>query len=98
MELQAHIRAKIDDPSLRVPDLADAVYMSESSLLRKLKTLVGITPSQYIQELRLDYAREILENNSHYFINQVTAMAGYAETGTFSRSYFKRFGKKPSDY
>lgn len=95
---EAYLRENIKDSSLRIPDVAQALSVSESGLFRKVKSLVGITPKQYLDELRLDQARELLESKSVNSIKVLAAQVGYSEPRTFSRSYFKRFGKYPSDY
>lgn len=97
-KLNAYLKLKSDDPSLRIPDVAQALSVSESVLFRKVKRLIGITPKQYLDELRLDRARGLLENKEVTSIKQLAKKVGYADPRTFSRSYFKRFGKQPSEY
>lgn len=97
-QLEEYLGEHLQDSDIKVPDIASALSMSESSLLRKLKNLVGITPKQYLQDLRLDYARKLLEEGGRLSIKEIAAKAGYKETRSFSRNYFKRYGKNPSDY
>lgn len=97
-QLEEYLSEHLQDSDIKVPDIASALSMSESSLLRKLKNLVGITPKQYLQDLRLDYARKLLEEGGRLSIKEIAAKAGYKETRSFSRNYFKRYGKNPSDY
>jgi AraC-like DNA-binding protein len=71
--------------------------MSESSLLRKLKQLTGLSPQQYIQELRLNRAYELLDNSTNnYSVQQIALQIGYKDTRSFSRAFKNRFGKLPS--
>jgi len=95
---EAYLRENLKDSSLRIPDVAQALSVSESGLFRKVKSLVGITPKQYLDELRLDQARELLESKVVNSIKVLAAQVGYSEPRTFSRNYYKRFGKYPSDY
>ncbi len=56
-KLEQYIQENISDNQLSVSKLAREFTMSESSLLRKLKRLTGLSPIQYLQENRLDKAR-----------------------------------------
>ena len=82
---------------LSVTMLAQAFHMSDPTLLRQLKRLTGLTPNQFIQEVRLNEARYLLENRHYDSIAQVAIKVGFADTRSFSRSFKQRFGKLPSD-
>ncbi|MBL7816453.1 MAG: response regulator [Saprospiraceae bacterium] len=92
--VQKHFASDI----LSVTFLADAFHMSESTLLRQLKRLTGLSPIQYLQEVRLNEARHLLEIRQYDSIAQVASRVGYADARTFSRSFKQRFGKLPSDF
>ena len=92
-----YVRKNISSDILSVPQLADEFAMSESTLLRQLKRLTGLTPNQYIQEIRLDKARQLLEDRRYKSISRVAAEVGYTDAKSFSRSFRKRFGKLPSE-
>lgn len=79
-----------------VPSVAAEFAMSESTLLRQVKRLSGLTPLQYLQEIRLDKARQLLENKVYNSIAQVGYEVGFSNTTSFSRAFKKRFGKNPS--
>lgn len=95
---EAYVRMHLNDPSLSIPTIAAEFAMSESSLLRKVKSLIGFTPIKYIQEIRLDFARKLLEEKTYSSIKEIAYKSGFKDTSTFSRNYSKRFGKLPSDY
>lgn len=71
--------------------------MSESTLLRQLKCLTGLTPQQYLQEVRLAEARRLLENRVYDSISRVASEVGYRDVRTFSRNFRTRFGRLPSE-
>ncbi|MCB9352328.1 MAG: response regulator [Lewinellaceae bacterium] len=95
---EAYVRKNLSNDILSVPLLAHEFAMSESTLLRQLKRLAGLSPNQYLQEMRLGHARQLLENRTYNSIARVAAEVGYTDTRSFSRSFKKRFGKLPSDY
>ena len=47
-----------------MPGLAHEFALSESTLLRQLKRLTGLSPIQYVQEVRLESARRLLESRA----------------------------------
>lgn len=81
-----------------IPDIADEFAVSESTLLRQLKLLTGLSPVQYIQEVRLGQARILLDQNPYISVSQLASEVGYKDLRNFSRSFKKRFGKAPSEY
>ena len=85
-------------PLFHFPLLAHELTMSESTLLRQLKRLTGLTPVQYLQEMRLDHARHLLENRTYDSMAKVVSKVGYRDVRFFSKSFKQQFGKLPSAY
>jgi DNA-binding response OmpR family regulator/nitrogen-specific signal transduction histidine kinase len=94
---EIYVRKHFSNNTLSVPGLAHEFAMSESSLLRQLKRLTGLSPIQYLQEMRLDEARRLLESRRYNSIAQLASKVGYEDARSFSRSFKQRFGKLPSD-
>ncbi len=94
---EQYVQKNFASDVLSVSMLAETFYMSESTLLRQLKRLTGLTPVQYLQEIRLNEARHLLEIRQYNSIAQVASKVGYADVRSFSRSFKQRFGKLPSD-
>ncbi|KEO71928.1 hypothetical protein EL17_20645 [Anditalea andensis] len=80
-----------------VSDLAEAVSMSQSSLLRKIKGISKLTPNEYIRLVRLKKAAEILNEGNHT-ITEVCSLVGFNSPSYFSKCFFKQFGELPKDY
>lgn len=95
---EAFVRKNLSKNTLAVPLLAHAFAMSESTLLRHLKRLTGLTPQQYLTEMRLHVARQILESGDARSIAKVADSVGYVDVRSFSRSFKGRFGQLPSDF
>jgi AraC-like DNA-binding protein len=62
---EAFVQKNLSNSILSIPMLADEFAMSESTLLRQLRRLTGLTPVQYLQEVRLDKARQLLEDRTY---------------------------------
>jgi AraC-like DNA-binding protein len=95
--LEAYVRRHLASDLLTVPVLAHEFAMSESTLLRQLKRLTGLSPLQYIQEVRLHEARSLLENGTYNSVALVALKTGYDDPRYFSRIFRQQFGKSPSD-
>lgn len=94
---ETYIRDKLSNDALTISFLAQEFAMSDSTLFRQVTRLTGLSPKQYLQEVRLDTARQLLENRAYRTVARVAAQAGFSNIGTFSRSFSKRFGKSPSE-
>jgi transcriptional regulator GlxA family with amidase domain len=95
---ETYIKNNIDKDYLTIPLIAREFTMSESSLLRKVRRLTGLSPKQYLKEIRLDYARSLLDTQAFRSIAQVAAKAGFSNSRSFTRNFRERYGKPPSDY
>lgn len=96
-KFENYLITNMNNDSLTIPYLSDVFAMSESTLLRQLKRLTGLTPAKYLQEIRLNQARELLENKTTKSVAVVATEVGYKDAKTFSRSFKKHYGKLPTD-
>jgi signal transduction histidine kinase/DNA-binding NarL/FixJ family response regulator len=94
---ETYLRSHLSNNYLSVADMADEFAMSTSTLLRQTKRLTGLTPQQYLLEMRLDMARQLLEDRRYRSVSRVALEVGYGDARNFSKSYKKRFGKSPSE-
>ncbi len=92
------VKTHIKSNTISVSWIAHEFALSESTLLRQLKRLTGHSPSKYIQELRLNEAKELLETRRYNSISKVAYAIGYKDSSSFSRAFKARFGKSPSSY
>ena len=92
------IKREIGNATYKVPDLANEMKISETQLLVKMKQIAGLTPKEFIKEIRLQHARMLLEGRNKRTIAEVAYAAGFNTPGYFSKVYYKHFGKQPADY
>ena len=78
--------------------LAEQLAISTRQLQRRVKALTGMSVKQYVQEIRLQKARHLLENKVYNTIAEVAYASGFNTPGYFSRIYEKHFGKRPASY
>jgi len=96
--LETTIRDHIASQQLTVDFLAEALHMSRAQLFRKVQSVAGMTPLQYIQEIRYDHARTLLEQRKINNVKTVAAAIGIQKVQYFSEQFKLRFGKLPSEY
>lgn len=74
------------------------MLMSRTLFYQKTRELTGMTPSQYILEVRLQQARKLLEAGTAIPFKKVTQAVGLKDDRHFLKIYRQRFGKSPLDY
>ena len=95
-ELQAWIVDHLDD-DLSVPALAERAYMSPRNFARVFSREVGVTPAAYVESLRLERARTLLET-SDLQLEEIALRCGFGTVETLRRVFGRRLGVGPSAY
>ena len=93
-----YISKNLDNSDLKVTDLAFHFAMSESTLLRQVKKLTGLSPQKYLQEARLQRALTLIEEGDFTNFSNLCQRVGFKELASFSRSFKARFGRPPSSF
>ncbi len=91
------IEAHISDSDYGANQLAADVCMSRSALYSKLRTMLGITPSDFIRSVRLKHAAELL-SATNLPISEIAERIGYNTHKAFAANFKKMFGVLPSEY
>ncbi|MEQ8703300.1 MAG: ATP-binding protein [Phaeodactylibacter sp.] len=81
---------------IKVKDLAQELHISERQLQRQLKLLTGLSPSGYINEIRLQRARQLINEGTYSTVAEIAYHLGYAYPSYFSKIFTTRFGQPPS--
>jgi len=92
-DLITWIDTNLDQP-MKVSDLAARVMISERSFFRKFNKIVGISPSRYVETVRLQRSKELIE--SGISIQQTSAAVGYNNEQSFRSAFEKFFGITPA--
>ena len=82
---------------MSVTALADRANLSERSFARAFKAEVGQTPAAYVETLRVERARALLEDGAES-LEAVTRDAGFSSTEVLRRAFHRRVGVSPAAY
>ena len=78
-------------------DLAFHFYISPPYLSRRFKEKTGVTLVEYLEDVRLDKAREYLVN-SEAQIADICQQVGYMDPAYFAKLFKRKFNVSPSEY
>lgn len=95
--LRQVIVANLDNAEFSLDDMAALLHMSRSSLNRKIKGVLDMTPNDYIRLERLKKAAELLREGSCK-VNEVCYRVGFNTPSYFTKCFQKQFGILPKDF
>lgn len=93
-DVTALVEPNISNVQFGVTLLAEGVFLSVSQLNRKLKTITGKTPADFIRTIRLEKAIELLKNGES--VADVAWAVGFEDSVYFSKVFKKQYGFPPS--
>ena len=82
---------------INIEEYAQSRHTSISLFMRNFKKVYGVSPKQYILNIRMNNAQNLLESTD-YTVAEIAAIVGYDNSLYFSRIYHKQKGQAPSDY
>jgi transcriptional regulator GlxA family with amidase domain len=82
---------------LGVARLAEEMHLSERQLTRVFKAEVGVTPAEYVENVRLEAACRLLETTTST-VEQIAKTCGYANPETMHRAFRRRLDATPNEH
>lgn len=89
--------SKMGDPSFDVSVLVDDMHMSHSIILKKVKSMTGLSLVEFIRSMRIKRAAQIFRQDK-LSVSEVSFMVGFSDPKYFSKCFSKQIGKKPTQY
>jgi len=86
--VERFLRTHLADPRLNIESLAEHCRMSPRTLARRFKTVYHMSPLGYLQQLRIQNAKLLLESSA-LTLDDITEKIGYKDIASF-RKLFKR--------
>ena len=90
------LEANLSESELSFDDLYTEMGMSRSNMYRKLKGLTGMSPSQFVNSVKVRHAANQLRT-TRKTVQEIMYESGYNHKSHFYREFFKVFGMTPKD-
>ena len=88
---------QMDNAELTIDEFAERLMLSRTIFYRKLKSIIGLTPVDFIREIRIKRAVQLIDSGEYNF-SQVAYMTGFNDPKYFSKCFKKVIGITPSEY
>jgi signal transduction histidine kinase/ligand-binding sensor domain-containing protein/DNA-binding NarL/FixJ family response regulator len=85
------------NPDMNIEEIAVNSGLSRSSFFKKLKSVTGLAPVDFVKEFRLQRAKQYLEAGESN-ISQVSYNVGIDDPRYFSKCFKQKYGINPSEY
>lgn len=96
-KVMAYMEEQMDNAELTIDEFAEQLMLSRTIFYRKLKSIVGLTPVDFIREIRIKRAVQLIDSDEYNF-SQVAYMTGFNDPKYFSKCFKKVIGITPSEY
>lgn len=96
-DLKEAIEKHIADPGFNVEQMADKLFMSRSTLYKKVEALTGQSPQRFIRSFRLMRAAQLLEAKAGN-VTEVAFKVGFSSTAYFTKCFREKFHCPPTEF
>ncbi|SDJ34188.1 Two component regulator propeller [Pedobacter sp. ok626] len=91
------IENNLNEPDLNASTIEGALSISKMQLYRRLKSLAGMTPAEFIKRIRLKHAADMLIA-SQYTVSEIFYRTGFNNKSYFFREFKKIYNCAPNEY
>lgn len=91
-----HFMDRYYSGKIKLEKIAAAAFMSRFHYIRMFQQVYGVTPRQYLRDLRINKAKELLQEGRD--VTSVCIAVGYDSVSTFSSTFKRGTGLAPSMY
>jgi len=95
--LHERIEEHIGELDFSIDNIAETMFMSRSSFYRKIKSITGLSPGDYLRVQRLNKAAEMLLQDE-YPISEICALTAFSSSSYFAKCFKAQFDVLPKDY
>lgn len=93
-QVMEYMEEQMDNPNLVIGEFANKLLLSRSLFYRKLKSIVGMPPVDFIREIRVKRAAQLIKGNVYNF-SQIAYMTGFNDPKYFSRCFKNTWELRP---
>lgn len=87
----------MDNNELMIDDMVSEMALGRTVFFNKLKSLTGLSPVEFVREVRVKRAAQLLETGQ-YNITEITYMVGMNDSRYFSKCFKAMYGMTPTEY
>lgn len=91
------IGENMDNTDYTVDQMASDIAMSRANLYKKTQQMLGITPNEFLRNVRLKHAASLLESTDMP-VNQISLTVGFQTARYFSQCFRQMFGVTPTEF
>lgn len=95
--LESVVNANLMNPEFSNKQMEELLFLSHSTLNRKVKSMLDTTPNDYLRERRLSVAAHLLENGENR-VNEICYAVGFSSPSYFSKCFKNEYGVLPAEY
>ncbi|MDP3352803.1 MAG: AraC family transcriptional regulator, partial [Flavobacteriaceae bacterium] len=97
IQLKQIILDHLEDDQFGVSNLASKVGLSRSQLLRKVKSAIGISVNQLINNIRLEEAAKRIKETDNT-VSEIAYQVGFSSPSYFNKCFLQFFGCTPGEF
>ena len=97
LKVRSVVDANIGNSFFSVEMLAGEVNLSRAQLFRKLKALINTSPREFINDIRLQRAAQLIRAKTDN-VAQIGYSVGFSEQSYFAKRFRKKYGVSPTQY
>lgn len=95
-ELKTYILENISETQLSVTSISEHFLISRTQLYRKVKALTNQNATNFITQIRLEYALELI-NKNELSVSEIAYRSGFSSPSYFTSVFKRVYGKTPSE-
>ena len=96
-KLLAYIDQHLDDPELKIEELAFAVCLGRTVFYNKVRTLVGMSPVELLRQIRIQRAEDMVAKSNEPY-SRIAYAVGFNDPRYFGKCFKAQTGLTPSEY
>ncbi|WP_448778758.1 two-component regulator propeller domain-containing protein [Bacteroides congonensis] len=96
-QVMEYMEEQMGNSELTVDDFAEKLLLSRTIFYRKLKSIIGLAPVDFIRNMRIKRASQLIDNGN-FNMSQIAYMIGFSDPKYFSKCFKKQMGMSPSEY
>jgi len=96
-KIRSIVESRFSDANFSASDLENAMAMSHAQFYRKFKALMGINATEYLRRIRMQKAREILQDPD-LSISEIAYSTGFGDPAYFTRVFKEDTGLSPNEW